>query len=506
MGAARRGYLAVDLGASGGRVVAGLFDGRQVALEEVHRFDNGPVPVAGHLHWDLLRLWQEVQDGLRSAAVRYGDQLRSVGVDTWGVDFGLLSRRDELLGNPFHYRDPRTQGLVDDVTRHAVSREEIFDYTGLQFMDINTLYQLVAMQRSGSVLLESADTFLMMPDIFHWLLTGQKVNELTNATTTQFFNPRTGAWALELLQRLGLPTHLFREVTPPGTSLGPLRRDVAEAAGLQGVQVVLPGTHDTASAVMAVPARSGAQADWCYISSGTWSLMGAEVPQPVITPLCREYNFTNEGGVGGTTRLLKNIAGLWLIQECRRIWNLQGHHYGWDRLVEMAEHAEPLRSVIDPNDSSFVAPADMPAAIADFCRRTGQPVPETEGAVVRCALESLAVCYRRVLGWLEELVGHRLNTIHIVGGGVQNRLLCQMAADACGRTVVAGPVEATALGNVLMQAIACGDLPSIAAAREVVERSFPVERYEPGGGSPGTAVSNLTERWAAAAQRLWPQP
>jgi rhamnulokinase len=348
-------------------------------------------------------------------------------------------------------------------------------------MQLNTLYQLLAMKLGNSPLLEMTESFLMMPDVFHWLLTGVKSNEFTNATTTQFFDPRKQTWAYPLLERLGLPTKLFGETTSPGTRLGPLRSSVAEETGLKNVQVVLPGTHDTASAVLAVPftGKPSAKPTWCYISSGTWSLMGVEVPEPVINDKCLELNFTNEGGVGGTIRLLKNIGGLWLVQECRRIWNLAGKKLSWDDLTLASATAKPLVSLIDPDAPDFLAPANMPEAIREFCRRTGQPVPDDERAVIRCAIESLALRYRQVLGWLVELTGGRIETIHIVGGGTQNRQLNQATADACNRRVIAGPIEATAAGNVLMQAIAAGDIGSIAQAREIVSRSFGVETYEP---------------------------
>jgi rhamnulokinase len=482
---AEKVYLAIDMGASSGRHVAGLFDGERLRLEDIHRFENGPITAGGNMHWDLLRQWTDVQDGLRKAAASLGRKIVSVGVDTWGVDFGLLGRNDELLGNPYHYRDARTAGMMDE-TFKTVSREEVFAETGLQFMELNTLYQLVAMARGNSSILAAAESFLLVPDLFHWLLTGRKANEFTNATTTQFYNPQTRSWATGMLDRLGIPTEMLGEIVPPGTNLGPLRNEVADATGLSGVSVVLPGTHDTASAVAAVPAAGeiGSRPDWCYISSGTWSLMGAEVPGPVVTDACREFNFTNEGGVGGTIRLLKNIAGLWLVQECRRIWKTGGDDHSWSELVRLAEAAPPLASLIDPDHAAFLAPKDMPEAIRQFCRDTNQTVPGSEGAVIRCALESLALRYRQVLGWLEQLVGGRIETIHIVGGGTQNKLLCQMAADATGRRVLAGPIEATAIGNLMMQAVAAGDVSSITEARQVIRRSFPLDEYEPGQKGP----------------------
>jgi rhamnulokinase len=375
-----------------------------------------------------------------------------------------------------------------------VPRETIFARSGLQFMQFNTLYQLWAMRLANSPLLDCAERLLMMPDLFHWLLTGTKSNEFTNATTTQFFDPRNNAWARDLLTAFSIPERILGQVVPPGTALGALRPQVAAETGLSGVNVVLPATHDTASAVMAVPAEGAAaeRPNWCYISSGTWSLMGAEVPRPVINDTCLALNFTNEGGVGGTTRLLKNIAGLWLVQECRRAWNKAGGDHSWDDLNHLAAAAAPLASLVDPDDPCFLAPADMPEAIRDFCRRTGQTVPPDKGSVIRCALESLALRYRLVLGWLEQLVGGRIDTIHVVGGGAQNRQLCQATADASNRVVLAGPVEAAAIGNVLVQAIAHGDIGSIGQAREIVRRSFPLERYEP----------RNTAAWAGAFRKF----
>ena len=489
MADAAKVYLAADLGASGGRIVAGIFDGEKLSLEEVYRFDNGGVAAAGRLQWDLLNQWSHLQRGLRAAGKLYPGQVRSVGVDTWGVDFGLVGRNDELLGNPFHYRDRRTAGIFEKAFA-IVPREEIFAQTGLQFMEFNTLYQLLAMKLARSPLLDVAERLLMIPDLYHWLLTGQKVNEFTDASTTQFYNPQTKTWAGELLSKFGLPTNILGEIAQPGTRLGKLLPAVAEETGLAGVEVVLPGTHDTASAVMAVPAAgtAGSKPTWCYISSGTWSLMGVETPEPVVSDRCYELNFTNEGGVGGTVRLLKNIGGLWLVQECRRIWKADGHEYGWEELTRRASESPPLISLINPDDPGFTAPKDMPAAIRDYCQRTGQPAAGSEGAVIRCALESLALRYRMVLGMLEELIGGRIDTIHIVGGGTQNRLLNQMAADACNRRVVAGPVEATAVGNLMMQAVADGAVGNIAQAREVICQSFAVQQFHPKNPRPWDAA------------------
>lgn len=477
---AEKTYLAVDLGASGGRVLAGRFDGQRLAIDELHRFENRAVEAAGSLYWDLLQLWSHVRDGLRLAGTRFGEAIQSVGVDTWGVDFGLLGRGDVLLENPHSYRDPRSDGMMDRALA-TVGREQVFTQTGLQFMPINSLYQLMSLRAGGSPLLDVAESLLLMPDLFHWLLTGVKGNEFTNATTTQFFNPSQRTWATKLLEQLDLPTNLLGEVLEPGTSLGQLRPQVARDTGLTNVNVVLPGTHDTASAVLAVPtASAGApQPDWCYISSGTWLLMGVELAQPVINDECLKLNFTNEGGVGQTVRLLKNITGLWLLQECRRVWQERGRDETWADITRQSAAAPPLTSLVDPDHAAFQSPGDMPLAIQDFCRRTEQRVPESVGEIARCAIESVAMKSRYVLAGLEKLVGHRLETIHIVGGGTQNQALCQATANACGRPVLAGPVEATAIGNVMMQAIASGAIGSIAEARDVVRRSFPLDRYEP---------------------------
>ena len=486
-------YLAVDLGASSGRVLAGIFDGQLLRLQEVFRFANGPHLAADTMYWNLLGLWQNIQEGLRASQAEFGEQVTSIAVDTWGVDFALLGRHDELLSNPVHHRDQRTAGILEKAFA-IVPREEIFAETGLQFMEFNTLYQLLAMQQNQSCILDAAESFLMIPDLMHWLLTGVKANEITNATTTQFYNPKTKSWANGLLEKFGLPTDILGELLPPGTDIGCLRPSLQRETGLGSTRVVLPGTHDTASAVMAVPAATppSAKPDWCYISSGTWSLMGIEVPEPIINATCQSLNFTNEGGVGGTTRVLKNIAGLWLVQECRRIWKRDDRDYSWDQLVDLASSAAPLESLINPDAPPFIAPSNMPKAIQEYCRDTGQTEPDSVGAVIRCALESLALRYRQVLGWLEDLTGSRLETIHIVGGGAQNRLLAQMTADACNRQVIAGPVEATAIGNLMMQAVAAGDVATVQDAREVIRQSFHVEEYAP----------RHTEQWDAAFDRF----
>jgi rhamnulokinase len=423
----------------------------------------------------VLRLWAEIKAGI-AASVKDGVKLYSLGLDTWGVDFALLDRSGALLGNPFHYRDNRTDGMLDEALRH-MARDEIFASTGIQFMQINSLYQLLAMVSEKSPVLDIAQTFVTIPDLFNYWLSGEITNEFTNATTTQCLDPIRRDWALPVLQAMNIPTHLFGPITAPGTPIGALLPEVAGETGAGKVEIVLPACHDTGSAVVAVPAQNQ---DFAWISSGTWSVMGAEVREPSIGLQALQYNFTNEGGVFGTWRLSKNIMGLWLVQECRREWQRQGQDHSYDEMSRFAAESEAFLGVIDPDDNVFLHPGDMPERIRSYCASTGQRIPQTKGEVVRVALESIALKYRWVLERLEELSGKRLDPIHIIGGGTKNRLLNQFSANATGRTGVTGPVEATAIGNVLMQAIALGQLGSLADARAVVRNSFGVEEYHPG--------------------------
>ena len=473
-------YLAYDLGASSGRAVVGRFDGRLISLQEIHRFPNQGVQVFEHFHWDVLRLYSEMMGGLRQCVQSCGPDLMGIGIDTWGVDFALLDKKDQLLGNPTCYRDPRTQGMMEEAFRR-VPRGEIFAQTGIQFMELNTLYQLLAMVVGESPQLHMAKTFLMMPDLLNFWLTGRKVCEFSDATTTQFYNPTQASWAAGMLQQMGIPTDMLPEIVPPATSLGPLLPSVAREMGVHSAQVIAPACHDTGSAVAAVP-MTGPNA--LYISCGTWALLGAELDSPAITPAALAHNFTNEGGVCNTFRFLKNISGLWLVQECRRIWERSGHAYTYDALTQMASDAPAFLAFVDPDHADFLTPGDMPARIRAFCRQTGQPEPQTEGAVIRCALESLALKCRYVLGQLEEVLNRRMDTIHIVGGGTQNGLLCQFVASVTGCPVVAGPVEATAFGNILMQAMARGQIGSLAEAREIVRNSTEVAQLDPGEKAP----------------------
>ncbi|MEM0925812.1 MAG: rhamnulokinase family protein [Planctomycetota bacterium] len=493
-------HLAVDLGASSGRVIAGWLVNDRLKLEEVHRFDNEPVQVQGTLQWNVLGLWSEILKGLRLAGERY-DAVASVGVDSWGVDYVLLDENEQMAGPVRHYRDGRTEGMVERAIG-KLGRDVIFEATGLQFMPINTLYQLFSAAETDDRCLDIADSFLMIGDFFHWLLTGKQSIEATNASTTQMLHPLTRKWNVGMLETLRIPARLFRDVTQPATTLGPLQPSVAEWTGLHEVPVVVPATHDTASAILSVPAEDFAPANpnWCYISSGTWSLMGCEIPRPLVNEVCSELNFTNEGGVAGSTRLLKNIGGLWVFQQIRKSMQRRGRDVDWAAMVEQAMQSDPFGLLIDPDDDSFVAPSDMVDAIDTYAERTSQPIPTSDGTYFRAALEGLALRYRVCLQMLERLLGHRIETIHVVGGGANNELLCQMTADACHRTVIAGPVEATAIGNLLMQMIGSGvfgnrqeDMAgSIKEARTCVRDSFEVKSYLP----------QFPESWIGPAERF----
>lgn len=468
-------YIAVDLGAESGRVVLASLEGEIVNLKEVHRFANGPVRLPDGIHWDVLQLWSEIKTGI-AAAIKGGANPAGIGLDTWGVDFGLLDRNGSLLGNPFHYRDARTDGMLDEAFKR-VPRAEIFAKTGIQFMQLNSLYQLLSISLGNPRVFDLAETFVTVPDLFNYWLSGKIANEFTIATTTQCFNPIQHEWDQELLESFGIPTRLFRPVSEPGTVLGTLNQGVMEESGAGAIAVVAPACHDTGSALVAVPAQNQ---DFAWISSGTWSIMGAEVRQPALGEKALAYNITNEGGAGGTWRLSKNIMGLWLVQECRRSWQSQGEDLNYDEITRLARDAKSFLAVVDTDADLLFHPGDMPEKICKACSESGQEIPQTKGEIIRVALESLALKYRCTLEQIEELAGKRLDPIHIIGGGTKNRLLNQFTADSTGRPVVTGPVEATATGNVLMQAIALGQLGSLADARAVVRKSFELESYQPG--------------------------
>lgn len=466
-----KSYLAIDLGAESGRAVLGHLRSGILTTEEVHRFANKPLECGDSLHWDVARLWSEVQKALAHLEAA---ELEGIGVDAWGVDYALLGERGQLLQNPYHYRDRRTAGVMEEVLR-KVSREEIYRATGIQFMSINTLYQLYAAQRQDRKLIGAAKQLITIPDLFHYWLSGKAVCEFTNATTTQMVDPVSRTWATSLIQQLDLPIGILPPLVEPGTILGTLLRDLAGHSSLAGTAIIAPACHDTGSAVAAVSAREGT----AFLSSGTWSLLGTELDAPVITSDAMRLNFTNEGGVNGTTRLLKNVMGLWMLQCCRQSWTAQGHGYDYGELIDLATRVPSFCHLVDPDDESFLRPANMLAAIDRFCIRTQQPVPRDPGAYVRAILDSLAFKYRLVLRNLERVSGKRFEQIRIIGGGSKNRLLNQLTADATGKRVLGGPVEATALGNIAVQILATGAASSLQEVREIVDRSFPTELFEP---------------------------
>lgn len=453
--------LAVDLGAESGRVLRISFAGGRLTSEDLHRFPNNPVHAGDTLYWDVLRLWYEIQHGLALGL----DGAASVGVDTWGVDFALLDGDGRLVSNPVHYRDARTNGMPEWVFER-VPRRTIFERTGTQFMQLNTLYQIASLVRWNSPALKAAAVAVSVPDLFNYWLTGRIAWEFTHATTTQFYNPRMGGWDYETLDAIGVPIQWFPQILQPG----------ALAGEYKGLPVVLPPTHDTGSAVAAIPALDE---NFAYISSGTWSLIGLELPAPIISDASYEANVANEGGPYGTYRYLKNVMGLWLAQQSRATWRAEGHEYSYDELTRLAEAAEPFRSLIDPDAIEFLPPGDMPLRVREFCRVTDQPIPETVGQVMRTIYESLALKYRWALDRMMTTSGKRVDVMHVIGGGSRSTLLCQMTANAIARPVVAGPAEATALGNALVQLIALGVLPSLAVAREAVASSTDTIRFEP---------------------------
>ena len=467
-------FAAVDLGAQSGRVAVGRFDGSRLTASEVHRFANVPVRVGATLHWDVLGLYREVLDGLRAAGAQ-GDPVASVGVDSWAIDFGLVDRDGRLLQTPVHYRDGRRARAVDDVLERIPARE-LYERTGIQLLPINTIFELAAMAADGQPALAAADALLLIPDLMHSWLCGSVTSERTNATTTQCFDPRTGAWATDLLERLDVPARLFPAVVEPGTRLGPLQPHVADECRLSDTEVVAVATHDTGSAVAAVPFR---QPGSVFVSIGTWSLVGLEVAKPVITDASFAANVTNEGGVDDTVRLLRNVTGLWLLHECRRAWADEGRDYAFDELVALAREAPAFAALIEPNDRMFTEPGDMPARIREFCAATGQTQPSDPGAVARCIFESLALKHAETIDTLAAVAGVAPGEVHVVGGGARNELLCRWTADASGLAVLAGPDEATVLGNLLVQAMAAREISSLAEGREVVRASVDPVLYEP---------------------------
>lgn len=470
--------LAFDFGASSGRAILGLYDGSKLNLEETHRFSNDPVSINGSLYWDVLRLFYEIKRGIVETAHKGHKDIASIGIDTWGVDYGLLDCQGNLLANPYHYRDERTNGMIDKAIEMA-GRDYIFGKTGIEIVWFNTLYQMLSMVESHAPALEKAETLLLMPDLFNYFLTGVKSTEYTIASTTQMYNVAEDAWANDLMEKFGIPKSIFTNVVKPGTVIGSMKKELSEELGVGSIPVVAVASHDTGSAAVSVPVTDGE--DYAFISCGTWSIMGVQTDKPVINQRSMELNFTNEGGVGKIL-LMKNIMGLWLIQECKRQWEIDdGQKTSFDELEQAAREAKPFVSFVDPDDLLFVAPNNMPSKIAQFCEQTNQPVPQTKGEFIRCIAQSLALKYRMTVECLEDILGRKLGTIHMVGGGIKDKLICQFTANATKRDVITGPVEATAIGNNLVQLMALGELKNISEARALVRNSFDVTHYQADG-------------------------
>ena len=480
-------FVAADLGASSGRLMIGQWNGRSFTLDELHRFPNSGVRVADSLHWDVLGIWSEIQNGLIKYRMTFTGAPAAIGVDAWGVDFALLDKRGRLIGNPYHYRDSRTNGIPELVFQQ-VDERELFSRTGVRTMQINTLMQLYSMAHSNAPELECADTLLMIPDLFHYLLCGGKFVEHSGATTTQMY--ASGEWWWELLDRLQIPVRILPKVVDSGTELSTVRPNILRATGLTGrFPVIAVASHDTASAVAAIPNMDEHSV---FICSGTWSLMGIEIQNPITSDQAFVMGFTNEGSADGSILLVKNLTGLWILQECMRGWASEGHRFTWTNITAMASSTPALEHVVDVDANDFRIPENMPQAIASYCRRRGQTAPQTMGAIARCCFESLSLKYRSVLESLETMTGRHLETIRVVGGGCLNALLCQMTADACDRLVVSGPAEASAFGNIMLQAIATGHLPDVSAGRASIAESIQCGTYFP----------HRTASWEEAYLRL----
>lgn len=480
-------FVAFDLGAESGRTILGTLQDQRLSMQELSRFPNGMINVLGHLHWDVFRLFEEMKKGLQLCASESINKPESISVDTWGVDFALLAEDGSFLGLPHAYRDSRTEGMMEEFYG-LIPRKRVYQLTGIQMLPFNSIYQLYAMSRVHSPVLQTASDILFMPDVFNYLFTGEMKSEFTFATTTQIYNPTKGDWDEELLGALEIPITKLQEIVLPGTTIGSLHQTVAKDTGLAQVPVIACASHDTGSAVAAVPAEGK---EWAYLSSGTWSLLGVEMTHPVLTDEAMSCNFTNEGGVDGTFRFLKNIMGLWIVQQCKKSWD-KVTSTDFEQLTRLAEKASPFRFMIDPDNPSFLNPPDMPKAIRRFCDKTGQDVPESHGEIVRCALESLAFKYRFVLEQLRHIYPHTIKTIHVIGGGAKNELLNQFTANATGLPVIAGPAEATAIGNIMVQALGSEYVGSLAEIRKIVRDSFELINYEP----------REIERWGQAYNRF----
>lgn len=477
-----KNFLAVDLGAESGRGIIAAFDGAKLTLTEINRFPTYNTSISGHTYWDALAIFSEIKKTIAKACAQEG-KIDGIGITTWGVDYGLIGQNDLPLANPFHYRDKRTNGIMEKVFE-IVPRREIFSKTGIQFMQLNTLFQLYATLKEFPFLLEQAKTMLLMPDLFTFWLTGHKSAEYTISTTSQLYDslasgqpqaPR-GNWMFETLEKIGIPIKILPEVISPGTRIGTLDSALRQELNVPDIPVFKVCSHDTASAVVSIPAKGG---NWAYLSSGTWSLLGIEIPDPIINDASFKYNFTNEGGYEGSIRFLKNIMGLWILQECVRLWSSKGTTYSYEDLSCLAEEAEPFFAFIDVDEPDFLFPGNMPEKIAAYCEKTGQKIPQTEGQITRVILESLAMEYRFAIQILEEIIDQRIEVIHIVGGGSRNKLLSQFTASSTRKVVITGPVEATTIGNVLVQALSQNEISDISEIRSVVRNSFPMIAYQP---------------------------
>ena len=469
----KKRILAFDFGASSGRAMIGVYDNNTIKLEEIHRFSNDPVMVNGVMYWDILRLFHEIKQGIIKAKNSGG--FDSIGIDTWGVDFGLLDKDGNLLENPIHYRDKRTYGMLEESFKR-LSKEEFYKITGNQFMEINTAFQLFSLVKQRPEIIERAETLLMTPDLFNYMLTGKKCTEYSIASTTQLMDAKKRSWSDKVIKALDIPIDIFTEIVPSGTIVGQLSDSICEELGVNKVNVVAVASHDTQSALISVPAQ---EKEFIFLSCGTWSLIGTELDEPIINEKSEKYNITNEGGYEGKTTFLKNIIGLWLIQESRRQWIREGIEYSFAELESLAFSTKSLKCFIDPDEAEFVPQGNIPKRIKEFCLRTNQSVPETIPEIVRCINESLALKYRKALEEIEDCTGKQYDTIYMVGGGIQSKLLCQLTANVCGRRVVAGPVEATILGNLASQLIAMGQVDGLQGARSLIYKSQDITVYEP---------------------------
>jgi rhamnulokinase len=477
--------LAFDFGASSGRAMIGAFDGEKIELTEIHRFSNDPVIVGDTMYWDTLRLFHEIKQGILKA--KHAGGFDSLAIDTWGVDFGLIDEFGKLVENPIHYRDARTEGMVEEAFE-LIARDDFYEETGIQFMELNTVFQLLSLIKERPHILERADKLLLTPDLFNYFLTGKMKSEYSIASTTQLLNAKERKWSKKVIDALGIPERLFTEIVPTGTVIGKLSDQICEELDVEPVDVIAVASHDTQSALLSVPTQED---DFIFISSGTWSLFGTETEEPIINETSYKYNFTNEGGYEYKTSFLKNIIGLWLIQESRRQWIREGEEYGFGELEDMAREAKPFKCFIDPDAPEFVPAGNIPERIQEYCKRTNQEVPVTKGEIVRCINESLALKYRYTYEQIKECTNKDYNAIHMVGGGIQSKLLCQFTADSCNRKVIAGPVEATVMGNIALQLMVSGDIKDLKHAREVIAKSPDIITYE----------SNYNDQWEEAYTR-----